>query len=151
MKKKTKIIIGVIGAVLLIAVLAVAGVMLYLGGTWNSNRKFAHYVYSEGPWGFESTWVSENGNSYLVCDKTNLDKGSVTAWFKNDEEWTEYEMSGMNRMVYLDVVQDGVVVESSSAYMKFDGTTFTIYDLDKEVFGAAEFNYSLTDESFSPR
>ena len=34
--------------------------------------------------------------------------------------------------------------------MKFDGTTFTITDLDKEIFGTNEFNYVITDKEFSP-
>ena len=54
----------------------------------------------------------------------------------------------MNR--YLDIVKDGVVVDGTSGYMKFDGTTFTITDLDKDTFGADEFHYVITDKEFSP-
>lgn len=147
MKKKTKIIIGVIAAVIIIPVLAVVGFMSYLGITWNGNHEFQEYVFSEGPWGYESTWVSDDGNSYLVCDKTNLDNGTVTAYFRNGEEWAKYEMHGMNRMVYLDIVENGITVESTSGYMKFDGTTFMIKDLEKGLFEKEEYRYTVTSQT----
>ena len=38
----------------------------------------------------------------------------------------------------------------TSGYMKFDGTTFTITDLDKDTFGADEFHLSLPIRSSVP-
>ena len=40
--------------------------------------------------------------------------------------------------------------EYPDKFMKFDGTTFTITDLDKDTFGADEFHYVITDKEFSP-
>ena len=151
MKKKTKTVIGVILAVALVAVLVVVGFMTYLGITWTNNHEFGEYVSKEGPWGMTATWVSEDSTSYLVCKKENDEPfANVTAYFQGVDGWQAYELNSIDRIVYLDIVKDGVVVDGTSGYMKFDGTTFTITDLDKEIFGTNEFNYVITDKEFSP-
>jgi hypothetical protein len=151
MKKKTKTVIGVILAVALVAVLVVVGFMTYLGITWTNNHEFGEYVSKEGPWGMTATWVSEDSSSYLVCKKENDEPfAKVTAYFQGVDGWQAYELNSIDRIVYLDIVKDGVVVDGTSGYMKFDGTTFTITDLDKEIFGTNEFNYVITDKEFSP-
>ena len=151
MKKKTKTVIGVILAVALVAVLVVVGFMTYLGITWTNNHEFGEYVSKEGPWGMTATWVSEDSASYLVCKKENDEPfANVTAYFQGVDGWQAYELNSIDRIVYLDIVKDGVVVDGTSGYMKFDGTTFTITDLDKEIFGTNEFNYVITDKEFSP-
>ena len=151
MKKKTKTVIGVILAVALVAVLVVVGFMTYLGITWTNNHEFGEYVSKEGPWGMTATWVSEDSASYLVCKKENDEPfANVTAYFQGVDGWQAYELNSIDRIVYLDIVKDGVVVDGTSGYMKFDGTTFTITDLDKDTFGADEFHYGITDKEFSP-
>ena len=151
MKKKTKTVIGVILAVALVAVLVVVGFMTSLGITWTNNHEFGEYVSKEGPWGMTATWVSEDSASYLVCKKENDEPfANVTAYFQGVDGWQAYELNSIDRIVYLDIVKDGVVVDGTSGYMKFDGTTFTITDLDKEIFGTNEFNYVITDKEFSP-
>ena len=151
MKKKTKTVIGVILAVALVAVLVVVGFMTYLGITWTNNHEFGEYVSKEGPWGMTATWVSEDSASYLVCKKENDEPfANVTAYFQGVDGWQAYELNSIDRIVYLDIVKDGVVVDGTSGYMKFDGTTFTITDLDKDTFGADEFHYVITDKEFSP-
>ena len=151
MKKKTKTVIGVILAVALVAVLVVVGFMTYLGITWTNNHEFGEYVSKEGPWGMTATWVSEDSSSYLVCKKENDEPfAKVTAYFQGVDGWQAYELNSIDRIVYLDIVKDGVVVDGTSGYMKFDGTTFTITDLDKDTFGADEFHYVITDKEFSP-
>ena len=151
MKKKTKTVIGVILAVALVAVLVVVGFMTYLGITWTNNHEFGEYVSKEGPWGMTATWVSEDSSSYLICKKENDEPfAKVTAYFQGVDGWQAYELNSIDRIVYLDIVKDGVVVDGTSGYMKFDGTTFTITDLDKEIFGTNEFNYVITDKEFSP-
>lgn len=151
MKKKTKTVIGVILAVALVAVLVVVGFMTYLGITWTNNHEFGEYVSKEGPWGMTATWVSEDSSSYLICKKENDEPfAKVTAYFQGVDGWQAYELNSIDRIVYLDIVKDGVVVDGTSGYMKFDGTTFTITDLDKDTFGADEFHYVITDKEFSP-
>lgn len=98
-----------------------------------------------------ATWVSEDSASYLVCKKENDEPfANVTAYFQGVDGWQAYELNSIDRIVYLDIVKDGVVVDGTSGYMKFDGTTFTITDLDKDTFGADEFHYVITDKEFSP-
>lgn len=88
---------------------------------------------------------------HLVCKKENDEPfANVTAYFQGVDGWQAYELNSIDRIVYLDIVKDGVVVDGTSGYMKFDGTTFTITDLDKDTFGADEFHYVITDKEFSP-
>ena len=151
MKKKTKNVIGIILAIVLVVVLAVVGFMIYLGITWTNNQEFGEYVSTEGPWGMNATWVSEDSTSYLVCKKENDQPfANVTAYFKFEDGWQAYELHSIDRIVYLDIVEDSVVVKSTSGNMDFDGTTFIIKDLDKDNFGADEFRYVITDKEFSP-
>ena len=118
---------------------------------YSNDRKFGRYVSTEGPWGMTATWVSEDSASYLVCKKENDEPfANVTAYFQGVDGWQAYELNSIDRIVYLDIVKDGVVVDGTSGYMKFDGTTFTITDLDKDTFGADEFHYVITDKEFSP-
>ena len=74
--------------------------------------------------------------------------GTFTA--KSSSAFSQSRLNSIDRIVYLDIVKDGVVVDGTSGYMKFDGTTFTITDLDKDTFGADEFHYVITDKEFSP-
>lgn len=151
MKKKTKITIGVIAAVILIAVLIAAGFMTWLVITRTNSHKFGEYLLTEGPWAMNATWVSEDSSSYLVCEKeTDEQFATVTAYFQSKDGWQAYELNNMDRIAYLDTVEDGVVVDSSGGELDFDGTTFTISELDKTVFGASEFNYTVTDKEFTP-
>ena len=62
----------------------------------------------------------------------------------NNHEFGEY-VSKARRLG-----QNDTTIDSTSGNMKFDGTTFTITDLDKEIFGTNEFNYVITDKEFSP-
>ena len=146
MKKKSKIIISLIAVIIIVPVLVIAGFMTYISVTWHGNHEFQEYVYTQGPWGHEGTWASDDGNSYLVCDKESMQNGFVNGYFKVGNTWNKYEVSGMNRMVYLHVVKDGVIIKNTSGYMKFDGTTFTIYKLDKGIFGNDKFHYIITDK-----
>ena len=124
MRKNVKIIVGVVVLILVLVV---------------------------GSWGMTATWVSEDSASYLVCKKENDEPfANVTAYFQGVDGWQAYELNSIDRIVYLDIVKDGVVVDGTSGYMKFDGTTFTITDLDKDTFGADEFHYVITDKEFSP-
>lgn len=151
MKKKTKTVIGVILAVALVAVLVVVGFMTYLGITWTNNHEFGEYVSKEGPWGMTATWVSEDSSSYLICKKENDEPfAKVTAYFQGVDGWQAYELHGRDRIAYLNTVENDTTIDSTSGNMKFDGTTFTITDLDKEIFGTNEFNYVITDKEFSP-
>lgn len=151
MKKKTKTVIGVILAVALVAVLVVVGFMTYLGITWTNNHEFGEYVSKEGPWGMTATWVSEDSSSYLVCKKENDEPfAKVTAYFQGVDGWQAYELHGRDRIAYLNTVENDTTIDSTSGNMKFDGTSFTITDLDKEIFGTNEFNYVITDKEFSP-
>ena len=157
MKKKTKVIIGTIVSILAIAVLAVAGFLAYLGHTWNENHEFEDYVIKEGPWGSESTWVSDDGNSYLVSkmESGGQSIATVTAYFKVGNGWQKYELNPTGRIVSLDKVENGVIVEGNQGRMKFDGTTFTIKDLStnddsENRFGNDEYRYTITNEEFDP-
>ena len=123
MKKKTKTVIGVILAVALVAVLVVVGFMTYLGITWTHNHEFG-----------------ENDEPFA----------KVTAYFQGVDGWQAYELHGRDRIAYLNTVENDTTIDSTSGNMKFDGTTFTITDLDKEIFGTNEFNYVITDKEFSP-
>ena len=146
MKKKSKIVVGVILAIILVAV----GSMAWLGITWTNNHKFGEYVSKEGPWGMDATWVSENGDSYLVCNKENDNTfATVTAYFQSNDGWDAYSLGSTDRIVYLDTVENGIVVDGTSGHMEFDGTTFTITDLDKDIFGATEFKYTITNQEFN--
>ena len=134
MKKKTKTVIGVILAVALVAVLVVVGFMTYLGITWTNNHEFGEYVSKEGPWGMTATWVSEDSSSYLICKKENDEPfAKVTAYFQGVDGWQAYELHGRDRIAYLNTVENDTTIDSTSGNMKFDGTTFTITDLDKEM------------------
>lgn len=109
------------------------------------------YVSKEGPWGMTATWVSEDSSSYLICKKENDEPfAKVTAYFQGVDGWQAYELHGRDRIAYLNTVENDTTIDSTSGNMKFDGTTFTITDLDKEIFGTNEFNYVITDKEFSP-
>ena len=116
-----------------------------------NDHKFGTYVSKEGPWGMTATWVSEDSSSYLVCKKENDEPFTkVTAYFQGADGWKAYELHSTDRIAYLNIVENGTSIYSTSGNMEFDGTTFTITDLDKEIFGADEFNYVITDKKFSP-
>ena len=149
MKKKTKIVIGVILAIVLVSVLTVVGFMSWLGITWTNNHEFGEYVSKEGPWGMTATWVSEDSSSYLVCKKENDNPfADVTAYFQGANGWQSYELHSIDRIVHLNTVENGTTVDSTSGRMEFDGTTFTITDMDKDIFGATEFRYTITNQKF---
>ncbi len=152
MKKKTKVIIGTIAAILVIAVLVVAGFIAYLGYTWNGNHEFADYVMQEGPWGSENTWVSDDENSYLVGKMESEEQtiATVTAYFKVGKDWQQYELNLIGRIAYLNKIEDGITVETNQGKMKFDGTTFTIKGLDENRLGSDEYRYIITNEAFNP-
>lgn len=139
MKKKTKIIIGVLLAI----ALAVVGFMTWLGITWTNNHEFGEFVGREGPWGTTDKWFSSDSKSYLECTKENEDDpvSYVTAYFEIDGKWCSYELNYIDRNVYLATVVDGVDTKTRQGKMKFDGVKFTIYGLDKEVFGNDHYDY----------
>ena len=165
MKKKTKIMIGTIVAILVIIVLATAGFIAYLAYTWNGNREFERYVMEEGPWGSENTWVSDDGNSYLVgeIDPEKSDVAFVTAYFRDGESWKRYELNCLGRLVYINNIdweqsekEESIVSMGDGNYqgrMKFDGTTFQIkietWDEDKEP-EIKKYSYTITNEQFNP-
>ena len=143
MRKNVKIIVGVVVLILVLVVGSFVGLII----NRTNDHKFGRYVSTEGPWGMTATWVSEDSASYLVCKKENDEPfANVTAYFQGVDGWQAYELNSIDRIVYLDIVKDGVVVDGTSGYMKFDGTTFTI----KDTFGADEFHYVITDKEFSP-
>ena len=147
MRKNVKIIVGVVVLILVLVVGSFVGLII----NRTNDHKFGRYVSTEGPWGMTAIWVSEDSVSYLVCKKENDEPfDNVTAYFQGVDGWESYELNSIDRIVYLDIVKDGVVVDGTSGYMKFDGTTFTITDLDKDTFGADEFHYVITDKEFSP-
>ena len=143
MKKKTKIVIGVVLAILLIAVLTVVGFMTWLGITWTNNHEFGEYVSTEGPWGTTDKWFSSDSKSYLECTKENEEApfSTVTAYFEVEGQWRSFELHCIDRTAYLEVVVDGVTTETRQGQMKFDGTKFTIYDLDEEIFENDHYDY----------
>ena len=143
MKKKTKTVTGVILAVVLVAVLVVVGVMTYLGITWTNNHEFGEYVGKEGPWGTTDKWFSSDSKSYLECVKENEGDpvSSVTAYFEIDGQWCSFELHYIDRIAYFETVVDGATTETEQGKMKFDGTQFTIYDLDEKVFGNDRYAY----------
>ncbi len=146
MKKKTKIIVGTISAVLVIAVLVAVGCYAYLIHAWNGNHRFADYLINEGPWSSEDTWVSDDGNSYLVArmvPEKSSRIANVTACFKSGEDWQSYEVHLTGHLAAFHKVENGIVVQSSQGRMKFDGTTFTVYELDETLFGSSEYRYTI--------
>ncbi len=147
MKKKTKIIIGVVVLILVLVVGSFIGIVV----NRINDHKFGTYVSTEGPWGMTATWVSENGDSYIVGKKENDEPfATVTACFQSDDGWKAYSLGSIDRIVYLNTEENGIIVDGTSGRMKFDGTTFTITDLDKDTFGATEFRYTITDKEFNP-
>ena len=75
MKKKTKIVIGVILVILLATVLAVVGFMTWLGITWTDNHKFGEYVSTEGPCQIQEYAIGQSTSSaktlaYLFLSET---------------------------------------------------------------------------------
>lgn len=82
------------------------------------------------------------GEWWTICQGYSL--------FQGVDGWQAYELHGRDRIAYLNTVENDTTIDSTSGNMKFDGTTFTITDLDKEIFGTNEFNYVITDKEFSP-
>lgn len=120
MRKNVKIIVGVVVLILVLVVGSFVGLII----NRTNDHKFGRYVSTEGPWGMTATWVSEDSASYLVCKKENDEPfANVTAYFQGVDGWQAYELNSIDRIVYLDIVKDGVVVDGTSGYMKFDGTT----------------------------
>ena len=147
MRKNVKIIVGVVVLILVLVVGSFVGLII----NRTNDHKFGRYVSTEGPWGMTATWVSEDSSSYLVCKKENDEPfAKVTAYFQGVDGWQAYELHGRDRIAYLNTVENDTTIDSTSGNMKFDGTTFTITDLDKEIFGTNEFNYVITDKEFSP-
>lgn len=165
MKKKTKIILQTIVIILVIAILGVAGFIAYLTYTWNENHKFERYIFEEGPWGSENTWVSDDGNSYLVSkmDSEESDIAFVTAYFRDGENWNRYQLGCIGHLVYINNIdwersekENSIVLMDYGSYqgrMKFDGTTFQIkietWDADKEP-EIKTYRYTITNEEFDP-
>ena len=154
MKKKTKTIVKIIIAVIVIVIAAFVAFGAYLAHTWQKNTELGQYILEEGPWSSENTWVSDDGESYLVAEKENEDDAfsNVYAYFVVDGEWNEYELNIRKNLCYIDKVEDGVTVEGYGGEMEFDGTTFVITNLDEapkgHPFGKDEFRYTITDEVF---
>ena len=147
MRKNVKIIVGVVVLILVLVVGSFVGLII----NRTNDHKFGRYVSTEGPWGMTATWVSEDSSSYLICKKENDEPfAKVTAYFQGVDGWQAYELYGRDRIAYLNTVENDTTIDSTSGNMKFDGTTFTITDLDKEIFGTNEFNYVITDKEFSP-
>ena len=147
MRKNVKIIVGVVVLILVLVVGSFVGLII----NRTNDHKFGRYVSTEGPWGMTATWVSEDSSSYLICKKENDEPfAKVTAYFQGVDGWQAYELHGRDRIAYLNTVENDTTIDSTSGNMKFDGTTFTITDLDKEIFGTNEFNYVITDKEFSP-
>ena len=148
MKKKVKIIVGVIVLILVLVIGSIACLVI----DRTNDHKFGTYVLTEGPWGMNATWISEDSTSYLVCKKENDEPfAKVTAYFQNTDGWMAYELHSIDRLVYLATAKDGVDVATEEGKMKFDGTTFTLYKLDKDIFGADKFHYVITDKGFNPK
>ena len=147
MRKNVKIIVGVVVLILVLVVGSFVGLII----NRTNDHKFGRYVSTEGPWGMTATWVSEDSSSYLICKKENDEPfAKVTAYFQGVDGWQAYELHGRDRIAYLNTVENDTTIDSTSGNMKFDGTTFTITDLDKDTFGADEFHYVITDKEFSP-
>ena len=147
MRKNVKIIVGVVVLILVLVVGSFVGLII----NRTNDHKFGRYVSTEGPWGMTATWVSEDSSSYLICKKENDEPfAKVTAYFQGVDGWQAYELHGRDRIAYLNTVENDTTIDSTSGNMKFDGTTFTITDLDKEILGTNEFNYVITDKEFSP-
>ena len=137
MRKNVKIIVGVVVLILVLVVGSFVGLII----NRTNDHKFGRYVSTEGPWGMTATWVSEDSSSYLICKKENDEPfAKVTAYFQGVDGWQAYELHGRDRIAYLNTVENDTTIDSTSGNMKFDGTTFTITDLDKEIFGTNEFN-----------
>ena len=116
MRKNVKIIVGVVVLILVLVVGSFVGLII----NRTNDHKFGRYVSTEGPWGMTATWVSEDSASYLVCKKENDEPfANVTAYFQGVDGWQAYELNSIDRIVYLDIVKDGVVVDGTSGYMKF--------------------------------
>ena len=136
MKKKTKIVIGV--AVLTVLIGSFVGFIMKR----NSDHAFGQYVVTEGPWGTSDKWFSGDGKSYLECKKeADAPFATVTAYFEVNGEWQSYELNTIDRLAYLEKVEDGISTETKQGRLEFDGTRFTIYELDKNTFGNDKFDY----------
>ena len=106
MRKNVKIIVGVVVLILVLVVGSFVGLII----NRTNDHKFGRYVSTEGPWGMTATWVSEDSASYLVCKKENDEPfANVTAYFQGVDGWQAYELNSIDRIVYLDIVKDGVV------------------------------------------
>ena len=155
MKKKTKIIIWSIVAVLLIAILLVVGFLTYLAIAWRHNGELGHDLVTEGPWSSEKKWVSEDGSSYLVAEFAQEDDtmAGVTAYFKVGDNWNAFDANFVSNILYLESLSSDALYTGN---MKFDGTTFTIKNLETNDDNAngieiRKYNYTVTDEVFTGR
>lgn len=105
MRKNVKIIVGVVVLILVLVVGSFVGLII----NRTNDHKFGRYVSTEGPWGMTATWVSEDSASYLVCKKENDEPfANVTAYFQGVDGWQAYELNSIDRIVYLDIVKDGL-------------------------------------------
>lgn len=105
-----------------------------------SDHRFSQYVLEEGPWGADHTWVSDDGNSWIVGENR-----AATAYFKSGEVWRAYALHCRDRLAYLED-ETGDSPEGDPCRMKFDGTTFVLYELNEDVFGNEEYRYTAAEE-----
>ena len=136
MNRKRNIIVKGVFLLMLIISASIAGISLKR----TSDPRFSRYVMEEGPWGSEHTWVSDDGNSYIVGENRG-----ATAYFKSGEEWSAYALHCRDRLAYLED-ENGNSPESDPCRMKFDGTTFVLSELSKDVFGNEEYRYIVAEE-----
>lgn len=105
-----------------------------------SDHRFSRYVMEKEPLGSEHTWVSDDGNSYIVGETCG-----ATAYFKGGEEWRAYALHCRGRLACLED-ENGNIPESDPCRMKFAGTTIALFELSKDVFENEEYRYIGAEE-----
>ncbi len=144
MKRSLKLILGIVAALLALALVALG----YLVHTRQARLALEHSILTNGPWGGAAVWVSADGSSYLVgeLEEDQSPPAVVTAYFQDGTDWHAFELNCIGSIAYLNSIDPEPIVETTEGRIKFDGTTFRLRVDDWQQ----EFRYTRTEEAFSP-
>lgn len=90
--KKNAFYIGI--AVVIFAILCLAGIRIYLSISASQNEALREYALSNGPWAEQSAWITDDQQAYLLSrNKSGEQFAAVTAYFCLDGAWHSFRVN----------------------------------------------------------
>lgn len=134
--KKKKVIIA-ITAILIAAILVIiavfVGFCIYLHIKSSQRETLIESALSDGPWGKQAIWETDDGQAYLLSQKTGAE--TIAAYFYINETWYKFQV---------DMTYGSLLIFADEADTeKFTGE----FDIEDHVFTVKNLNASNGDEN----